>query len=249
MYLLLISTLAYYFIVWVISRSPLDYLLPSIDLDTNTRSLYNPHADNSHFESFQHVLLLWNSILVYKITFFREYRRVLFLSIFWFCLAIDDAFLVHDSIGSDFIRPFYQKISPGIEWIRYKDLGELTYWLFILILLIIFTVMAWPKAGSKAKGFIYKNLGMFFVLGFYAVVIDMVGPNIIAPLNSVTLNGLFTFIEEFGEISVVIAAFLFLFYTIQSVKLGDEYTTLFEKNFKLEEELKNLKAELAAARD
>ena len=63
---------------------------------------------------------------------------------------------------------------------------------------------------------------MFLVLGFYAVLIDMIAPNIIAPLNSLALNGLFTFIEEFGEISVIIAAFLFLFNTIQWAKLSNK---------------------------
>ena len=144
-----------------------------------------------------------------------------FIPVVYLFLFIDDYFRLHDSLIGDILEDKYVKSFETLTFIRHKDLAEITFWLVILLILLIVILCLYKRINQNSKNFIQVNLIFFIVLSFFGIFIDVVGANKPLILNEFLINGAFTFVEEFGEIFTISSAFLWIFHYLTTESLSN----------------------------
>lgn len=217
LYILLACSSIFYIFIWMVSRSELKGILGS-GSDIAFIYLYNLASDKSYFEFFQYNLLLWCGIVALIISLKNDHKNTLFLSFIYIYLLVDDLFRIHDSVGPIYIEKFL-KMNLNLDhlnnWIRIKDLCEIIVWLIVGLVIVIVMLFKYKSFSNSEKVYLYFNFIFWFILAFFGIFIDVIGANkelyFNIEINNILINGIFTFIEEVGEISCIICLFLFLY--------------------------------------
>jgi hypothetical protein len=204
-------------VIWIVSRSDLKGILGS-GSDIAFIYLYNLASDKSYFEFFQYNLLLWCGIIALIISLKSDHKNTLFLSFIYIYLLVDDLFRIHDAVGPIYVEKFLE-MNLNLEylnnWVRVHDLCEITVWLIVALVIVIVILFKYKSFSDSEKVYLYFNFTFWFILAFFGVFIDVIGANkelyFNTKTNNILLNGIFTFIEELGEISCIICIFLFLY--------------------------------------
>lgn len=197
------STFILLFGLWMISEfaSP---LLQSRDLVIGSREvghlLYSPTTDVSYFEFIQYQLELFSAAALFFSWIHKKSVSSMILSLFWIYIFIDDFIRIHDSLGLTKINESLSRL--GVTNFLYS---ELLYWLAIAVALglIIYRPI---KHKFKGADIIQLNLQSVVILFFYGVLVDLLG-SLVGNGNYLVVGSL-VFIEEFGEMSGLLFAFL-----------------------------------------
>jgi len=215
--LLLASSSFFYILIWMVSRSEIKNILGS-GSDIAFIYLYNLASDKSYFEFFQYNLLLWCGIIALIISLRNDHKNTLFLSFIYIYLLIDDLFRIHDSVGPIYVKKFLEmnlNLDHLNNWIRIQDLFEIIVWLIVGLFIVIFIILKYKSFSDSEKVYLYFNFVFWFILAFFGIFIDVIGANkelyFNIKNNNILINGMFSFIEEVGEISCIICLFLFLY--------------------------------------
>ncbi len=205
------GTIFFYFICWRLST--LEFGLTNLNEYILVKNLYSPLFDNSYFEFFQYTLLLWCSIIALKITTKAKFRFARPIPIIYVFLFLDDFFRIHDQVVSNFSNYLKTKYSLKQEILLSQGFEEFLYWGLILCLIILTLIIFSRNANHESIDFLKVNLVFFACLGFFGLVIDefnnilyFLGDNILLKTLSFSL---FT-LEEFGEVSTLAVAFIWL---------------------------------------
>ncbi len=205
------ATIFFYFICWRLSS--LEFGITNLDAYILVKNLYSPLFDNSYFEFFQYTLLLWCSIIALKITTKSKFRFARPIPIIYLFLFLDDFFRIHDHLVSNFSNYLKTKYSLKDEILLSPGFEEFLYWGFILFLIIIIFIIFSRNSNPESKEFLKVNSVFFICLGFFGLIIDefnnllyLLGDNTFLKILSFSL---FT-LEEFGEVSTLAVAFIWL---------------------------------------
>lgn len=214
--LLLFSSTLFYVIIWFLSRSELKSILQSAS-SIEFIYLYNIASDKSYFEFFQYNLLLWCSLIAFFISLKKSHQNTWFLGILYFYLMIDDLLKVHESIGPAYVETFIVKnINTEFlkDFIRVQDLSELAIWLIVGFVISLTIMVKYKSFEAVEKVYLFYNVILWICLAFFGVIVDVFGANkelyLVAQSNFI-VNGIFTFVEEVGEIACIVFLFLFLY--------------------------------------
>lgn len=215
--LLLASSSIFYFLIWIVSRSEFKGILGN-GSNIEFIYLYNLASDKSYFEFFQYNLLLWCAIIALIISLKDDHKNTSFLSVIYIYLLLDDFLRIHDFLGPIYVEKILQ-INLNLEyfknWIRLKDISEITVWLIVGLVIMIFILIKYKSFSDSEKVYLYFNCIFWLILAFFGIFIDVIGANKELYFNindnKFFLNGTFTFFEEFGEITCIIGLFLFLY--------------------------------------
>ena len=209
--ILIFGTIFFYFVCWRLSD--LEFGINNLDQLVLVRNLYSPLFDNSYFEFFQYTLLLWCSIISLKITLkgkFKFARPIPFIYLFLF---LNDFFRIHDRVITLFSKYLSNRYILMKKLFIIQGLDEVLYWLFVLLLIILVSYLFLKNSNQESQEFFKFNLYFFIVLGFFGLIIDefnnilyFLGDNV---LLKIIRFSLFT-LEEFGEISTISFAFIWL---------------------------------------
>ena len=223
--LVLITILAH-LIIWPI----MDFSEGKIWIYANTRlplyKLFNPSVDGGYFEHFQYILLSWSAALSFLICL-RQNKLVYPIPIIYLFLFIDDSFGIHDRAFKGILIPFYEKtILSEFTIVRLKDFAEISYWIFILFLVLLIIIPALKYGNSISRKFISNNFKFFISLAFFASFVDLIESNIFrwiylkeSSFLYYIVSGFFIILEEAGEILVIALSFLWLFDIVANKKL------------------------------
>ena len=188
----------------------------------NFISLYNPKQDGGYLEFFQDILLLWTTIITFKIVSDKRLKKAWYISWIYMFILFDDFFRLHDGIIGSRINNFYIKnnINEVISLIRSKDLAEFSYWIIPIISILLLTFFAINNANKICISLIIGNLIFFLTLGLFGIFLDIIHASILFKFVNSSLNELIILIEEFGEALTITFAFLwnFNFYIVNKKK-------------------------------
>ena len=132
--LLIISIVVVHISFWILSvaSGSFDWELFKFTKEKNYSLMFELSYDGGYFEHFQYILLLWCSILSAIWIISKRYWAAIAIPIIYFYLCIDDVFLLHDQVGSNFLLRFFEsKNLFKYDYIRIKDFAEWGYWLLI----------------------------------------------------------------------------------------------------------------------
>jgi len=204
--------------------------LPGRNTNIQIVDLYNPGRDGGYLESFQYLLLIWTSLLSFLIFKKKQVGNTFFLPLTYFFLFADDYLRIHDKIVSLSLRQFDYlgliqdaKIRIGpLQIIRYKDIGEILYWLIVLVFFILALSLSFNSVSNLGKRYLISNILFFVCLAFFAVFIDLINANVptwfVGQNYQKPIKEILIFIEEFGEISSISYAFIWNFNFLVSKK-------------------------------
>lgn len=180
--------------------------------------LFSPAHDGGYFEHFQYILLIWCGILSLLWIIGRRYFEIIYLPFIYFYLFLDDALSLHDGVGKLYFLRIYNELDLfNNNFIRIKDIAEWSYWIVIFFVILIFARSSFRSKKTEIQKFIRYNFYLFFGMAFFAIFIDMISSNwyswfTVESTNiRFIINGIFTVIEEIGEIGVISIACVWLF--------------------------------------
>lgn len=224
--LLILSTIIIHISGWALNYKLGSFLEISRDADRFYNMLY-PAKDGGYFEHFQYILLLWCSLLSFIWLFIRKYFEALSIPLIYFYLFIDDSLRLHDKLIGNFLEKLvsnYQFFEQ--DFVRYKDIAEWIYWLFILIVALIISIPGFKSPAQEVRIFLKNNYILFLVLSFFGAFIDLLSANInkwLPPfLQSQILVEIFTLIEELGEILTIAFMCIWLFKIVLENKTSNK---------------------------
>ena len=171
--------------------------------------LFVPGDDRSYFEAFQYMFLGWTSLAsLYLVRKKREKTNP--IPWIWLFLFLDDFLLLHDRYGSVYfegISNFIAVNAPFVfDFIRVKDITEVTWWIFVAIVIIASIFCLRKNIQTWDKALVKSNLMFFLSLAFFGVFVDVVHAN----LNSgIFVKRLLALVEESGEFNTALAAFVY----------------------------------------
>ena len=141
---------------------------------------------------------------------FKFARPIPFIYLFLF---LNDFFRIHDRVITLFSKYLSNRYILMKKLFIIQGLDEVLYWLFVLLLIILVSYLFLKNSNQESQEFFKFNLYFFIVLGFFGLIIDefnnilyFLGDNV---LLKIIRFSLFT-LEEFGEISTISFAFIWL---------------------------------------
>lgn len=162
---------------------------------TQPNELLDITKDGGYAELFQYIKEFWLAITLFLM--FRQTGKFLYFAwaMLFFYLLCDDAFLLHEGIGSLISISFNYQSVFGL---RPLDLGEITVHLIAGILLLSPIIYFHGNSRGEAKQ-ISQNLGIYLSLFvFFGLVVDFF--HVI--VSNANFKGL-TLLEDGGEMIVI----------------------------------------------
>ena len=216
--LLISSVIIIHVSAWVLNEKFGDsFYMYSSRLVTHS-DLFSPAYDGGYFEHFQYILLIWCVILSSIWIIGRKYFEIIYLPFIYFFLFLDDALKLHDGVVQEYFLQIYKDLNLfNNNFIRIEDIAEWSYWIIVFFLVLIFARKSFRSKKTEIQKFIKYNFYLFFGMAFFGVFIDMISANwyrwlAIESTNiKFIVNGLFTVIDDVGEIGVISIACVWLF--------------------------------------
>ena len=178
--------------------------------------LFEPGLDGGYFEHFQYILLFWCALLSTFICLRTPPFGASMALLYWLLFLTDSFSLVDASMRAT--GPIFELLGLNAGVLRIKDFLEYTYWIPILI--IFGCLYFWDLLRSSKRwqtAYLYQNINLLALLGFFSVFIDTVNANIVKWLNpyfsGIILKAIsysFYIFEEVGEITAISLIFIFL---------------------------------------
>ena len=219
------GTIFFYFILWRLSD--LEFAIENLNEYILVKNLYSPLFDNSYFEFFQYILLLWCSVVALRITTKTKFRFALPIPIIYIFLFLNDFLRIHDSIVPNYSNYLRTKYSFIERILFFSGLEEFLYWGIVLFLIILIIFIFSRNSNHESQEFMKINLVFFVTLAFFGIFIDefnnilyFLGDNKFLKILSFSL---FT-LEEFGEISTIAFAFIWLINFSSNKMIKDKFT-------------------------
>ena len=189
--------------LWIISElgSP---LLQARDIALGGREsnhlLYSPTTDISYFEFIQYQLELFSAVSLLLCWIQKKLTASFILCLFWFYILIDDFFRIHDSLALVNINSLLASL--GISNFLYS---ELLYWVPIGLICVL-VVYYFDRRKMPHTEILRLNLQAIIILFLCGGIVDLIGTYI--GKGNYLVVGSLVFLEEFGEMSGLLFAFL-----------------------------------------
>ncbi len=181
--------------------------------------LLSPGIDGGYFEHFQYIILFWNFLLSIYVVIRSKLFAAFSVPIINLFLFLDDSLSIHDQFSPDKITSHFNNYFVGsnlANFIRLKDIIEISYWsLFLFIFLILSIPIIFTKS-RHSKNFLKINILNYGILAFFGIGVDLFNANIIKYFNfdlflQKFIYNIFFLIEECGELGVISLIFIWLF--------------------------------------
>lgn len=158
---------------------------------------WNGRLDGSHAELVGYVFLIFSVAFLLATAAHRKIGVYAAWGAVAFFLLLDDSLQVHERIGRALTHRF--KL-PEILGLRGQDLGEIIVWGALGLFLGALVVIAHVKAPNYARRDSYLITGAVFLIGIFAVLLDLLDIAIFseAHVRTQTLVGL---AETAGEVA------------------------------------------------
>ncbi len=215
---LIISTIIFHLFTLIISELSNGLLWTYGNRYLQQKDLFSLGLDGSYFEHFQYIILLWCSLLSLLITI-RQSKYTVNISTIYIFLFIDDLLSFHDRIYNIFISFFEDKSLLLLDFLRVKDIAEITFWLLIFLLSLLISLRCYSLGDPKVKQFIKTNFLLFFILSIFGKIFDIIAANIGSWLIMLNIPSKLLeilqissyLIEEIGEITILSCICIWLF--------------------------------------
>jgi hypothetical protein len=155
---------------------------------------YRLHIDRGFAELFNYVQVAACGILLYR-CFFKSGDWVYFAwALVFTFVVLDDSLLIHERVGTLLDTRLGLPALPGL---RTKDTGELLVWGAAGALLVPILVLGFRSSKREAIEFGGVMTLIFALLGFFAVIVDML--HMAAAPRSRSADDILTVVEDGGE--------------------------------------------------
>ena len=165
-------------------------------------------SDGLYAEKFQYLKFLGIAILSLCLAIRRKAIQFFIFMIIPLYLYWDDSKSLHENFGTKIANFLYEgsHIDTLISNFRYQDIGEIVYMTSVAFALLIIFLICYKLSDEFQKSFLKKILKLFFVFGFFALIVDS-----IHQLSGGFIYDLITIIEDGGEMIPIsfMAAYFF----------------------------------------